>query len=101
MNRAIKTSIRKTVSTVRTARKYKEIMASKNMEISEPCGITIVFTGYSIKVGRTGKVFTDFTETGHIVWPKEFDIIRFDETFTYGKNSPENGRHITYLDFTL
>ena len=92
MNQAIKTSIRKTVSAVRTAKKYKEIMARKHVHLSEPSGITIVFTGYSMKVGGSGKVFNDFMETGKIIWPTEFDIIRFDETFTYGKNSPENGR---------
>ena len=54
-------------------------------------GITVVFTGHAMKVGGSGKVFDEFVEKGQIIWPKEFKIIRFDETFTYGNNCPQNG----------
>ena len=55
------------------------------VDIDEPSGITIVFTGYSMKVGGSGPVFDKFNETGKIVWPKELDVIQFDDTFTYGQ----------------
>ena len=91
MNRVIKTSIRKTITAVRTAKKYKDLFAKDNVQVPDLSGITVVFTGHSMKVGGSGKVFDDFIETGKIVWPKEFHVIRFDEMFTHGNNSPENG----------
>ena len=91
MNRAIKTSIRKTISAVRTARKYKDMLEKSKGKIDDPSGITVVFTGYSMKVGGSGKIFDELLEKGIITWPKEFQVIRFDETFTYGHNTPENG----------
>ena len=94
MNRAIKTAIRKTVCAVRSGREYRKILKADDIEVDEPSGITIVFTGYSMKVGGCGKVFSEFIQSGTIKWPKEFDVIRFDETFTYGKNIPENGKNI-------
>ena len=44
-----------------------------------------------MKVGGSGNVYDDFIETGKIEWPKEFEIVRFDETFTHGKQLPQNG----------
>ena len=101
MNRAIKTAIRKTVSAVRSGREYREIMKANDIKVDEPSGITIVFTGYSMKVGGCGQVFNEFVESGKIKWPQEFDVIRFDETFTYGKNSPQNGKYNYYLSVKL
>ena len=88
-------AIRKTVSAVRSAREYRKMLKEVNVDTDEPSGITIVFTGYSMKVGGTGLVFHKFTDTGKIVWPKEFDVIQFDETFTYRRNGPENGTLIS------
>ena len=94
MNRAIKTSIRKTVCAVRSAREYKKMLKNMNIDVDEPSGLNIIYTGYSMKVGGSGQLFDDFIHNGTIVCPKDFEIIKFDETFTYGKNIPENGRYI-------
>ena len=64
------------------------------MENGDPSRITIVHTGHCMKVGGSGKVFDDFIETGMITWPEEFDILRFGETFTYGKRVPQEGNMI-------
>ena len=69
------------------------------VNIDEPSGITIVFTGYSMKVGGSGPVFDKFNDTGKNVWPKEFDVIQFDETLTYKWNGPENSKFIKKIFF--
>ena len=91
MNRATKSAIRKTITAIRAAQEYQKILQKLGLKNDDPSGITIVFTGHSMKVGGSGKVFDKFIETGMIKWPKEFDIIRFDETFTYGKRLPQDG----------
>ena len=99
MNRAIRTLICKTISAVQSAREYRKMRKEIKVDIDEPSGITIVFMGYSMKVGGSGPVFDKFNETGKIIWPKEFDVIRFDETFMYGRNGPENGKFIKKIFF--
>ena len=96
MNQAIKSAIHKTVTAVRAAREYQKVLQNLNLKNSNPSGISIVFTGHSMKVGGSGKVFDDFIDTRKIEWPKEFDIDRFDETFTYGKRLFQDGIN-TYL----
>ena len=93
MNRATKSAIRKTITVVQAAREYQKILKELKIKNGDPSGISIIFTGHSMKVGGSGKVFDDFIETGKIIWPREFDIIRFDETFTYGKKLPQDGTY--------
>ena len=52
-----------------------------------------------MKVGGSRKVFDDFIETGIIQWPTQFDIVKFDETFTYGKRLPQDGTKYIYLQY--
>ena len=87
----MKSAIHKTITAIRAAREYQKILLNLCLKADDPSGITIVFTGHSMKVGGSGKVFDHFIETGKIEWPKEFDIVRFDETFTYGKRLPQDG----------
>ena len=75
MNQATKSAICKTITAVRAVREYQKILQELKLKNEDPSGITIVFTGHSMKVGGTGKVFDDFIETGMIEWPKMFDIV--------------------------
>ena len=88
MNRATKSAIHKTITAIRAAREYQQILKNLNIKNGVPSGITIVFTGHSMKVGGSGPVFDEFIETGLIEWPEEFHVVRFDETFMYGKKLP-------------
>ena len=91
MNCATKSAIHKTITAIRAAREYQKMLQELQLKSEDPSGITIVFTGHVMKVGGSGKVLDDFIKTGRIEWPKIFDIVCFDETFTYGKRLPQDG----------
>ena len=84
MNRAIKTSICKTICAVSSARQYKRLLSKMNIPVNEPYGISIIYTGFSLKVGGSGEMYQKFIESRTINCPEDFEIIKFDETFTYG-----------------
>ena len=89
MNRVTKSAICKTITAIRAAREYQKILKELNINNGEPSAITIVFTGHSMKVGGSGPVFDEFTETGMIEWPKEYDVVRFDANiYIWKKASP-------------